>query len=283
MIDWQSVCRSTVWRVMSKRAALIGVIGIAAAVAATRFAIEPTAKLSRNDRPAEPQWALTDSFGDGTPDFLRLHSAADRDAFRRWFTFLAEMHFFRSPQRLPREVNDCGALLRFAYREALKRHDGAWASELGLDIVPGVPAVSSYNYPHTPLRAALFRVRAGRFTAADIGNGAFAEFADAETLMQRNTWLVSRDLTEARAGDLLFYRQLEQRMPFHAMIYLGPSQFEPGPEPYIVYHTGPSDGDPGEIRRPSAEELKRHPKPQWRPLAGNPYFLGVYRWNILVD
>jgi uncharacterized protein YfaT (DUF1175 family) len=72
-------------------------------------------------------------------------------------------------------------------------------------------------------------------------------------------------------------------MPFHAMVYLGPSQFEPGPQRYIVYHTGPDGKDPGEIRRPSTAELMRHPKPQWRPVSGNPYFLGVYRWNILVD
>jgi uncharacterized protein YfaT (DUF1175 family) len=267
---------------MSKRAAMIGVIGIAAAVAATRFVLEPTERARREPR-EKSHWAMSDSFSDGTPDFLRLHSAADRDAFRRWFAFLAEMHFFRAPERLPREVSDCAALLRFAYREALKRHDGAWASELGLDIVPGVPAVSRYNYPHTPLRAALFRIRPGQFSPGDVDNGAFAEFADAETLMQRNTWLVSRDLREARPGDLLFYRQLEQRMPFHAMIYLGSSQFEPGPQRYIVYHTGPDGNDPGEIRRPAAGELMRHPKPQWRPLDGNPYFLGVYRWNILVD
>jgi len=25
----------------------------------------------------------------------------------------------------------------------------------------------------------------------------------------------------------------------------------------------------------------RHPSPRWRPQAGNPNFLGVYRWNIL--
>ena len=64
---------------------------------------------------------------------------------------------------------------------------------------------------------------------------------------------------------------------------LGRSHFEPPDADYIVYHTGPDGRHPGEIRRPAVPELMRHPKPQWRPVAGNPYFLGVYRWNILAD
>ena len=31
-----------------------------------------------------------DTYGDGTPDFLRLHTAQDRQAFRTWFTGIAE-------------------------------------------------------------------------------------------------------------------------------------------------------------------------------------------------
>jgi uncharacterized protein YfaT (DUF1175 family) len=29
------------------------------------------------------------------------------------------------------------------------------------------------------------------------------------------------------------------------------------------------------------EDLLRFPEPEWRPLAENPNFLGVFRWNIL--
>jgi uncharacterized protein YfaT (DUF1175 family) len=191
---------------MRKRWIILGIAGIAAAVGAARFAagdLEDRRTGSARP-PARRDWAMTDTFRDGTPDFLRLTASADREAFRSWFTFLAEMHFFRDPERLPRDVNDCAALLRFAYREALKRHDGAWATDLELDIVPGTPAVSSYNYPFTPLKASLFRVRDGSFAPNDLSDGAFAEFADAETLMRRNTWLVSRELGEARPGDLLF-------------------------------------------------------------------------------
>ncbi|MBI1786814.1 MAG: DUF1175 family protein [Acidobacteria bacterium] len=220
-----------------------------------------------------------DRYHDGTPDFLRLDSAQDRRVFQTWFTFLAESQYFRQPGRLPGEINDCGALIRFAYREALREHDGAWASSLDLDAVPGEGSVRKYNYPRTPLGASLFRVAVGPFRPP--GHEAFAQFADARTLYQANTHLVTRDIRRARRGDLLFYRQIEQNLPFHAMIYLGPSQLESGGGVYAVYHTGPIGKSPGEIRRPSIAELLGHPSPRWRPTVGNRNFLGIYRWNIL--
>ena len=69
---------------------------------------------------------VSDSVGDGTPDFLRLHDPADRAAFRRWFTLLAEAQYYRNHSSLG-EIDDCAALLRYAYREALRQHDSAWA------------------------------------------------------------------------------------------------------------------------------------------------------------
>src|ERR1019366_4208075 len=38
---------------------------------------------------------VSDTMGDGTPVFLLLHDPADRIAFRRWFTLLAEVQYFR--------------------------------------------------------------------------------------------------------------------------------------------------------------------------------------------
>jgi len=228
----------------------------------------------------DPSPAMTDRAGDGTPDFLRLDSPADRRAFRTSFTFLAELQYQRDPSRLPREINDCAALLRYSYRESLQKHDGDWASGLRLEALPPGPSVAKYNYPGTPLGAGLFRIRPGAFEPSDVGSGAFAQFADASTLQRLNTHFISRDVRRALPGDLMFFRQLEQNQPFHAMIFLGESHFEPG-GPWIVYHTGKIDGHAGEMRRPSLEELLRHPSPRWRPLPGNMNFLGVYRWNIL--
>ena len=114
-------------------------------------------------------------------------------------------------------------------------------------------------------------------------DGTFAQFADAKTLRQFNTHFVSRDLRYAEPGDLLFYRQESGEFPFHSMIYLGRSSIRDDGENYLLYHTGPHShgADPGEIRRPSVADLMQHPDPRWRPITGNPMFLGLYRWNIL--
>ena len=223
---------------------------------------------------------LSDSYGDGTPDFLRLSDDTDVDSFRRWFTFLAESQYFLQP-RIPAEVHDCASLLSFAYREALRRHDGAWAAALSLPRLPAIPEIKQYNYPHTPLGASLFRTRPGPFTSGDLQGGAFAEFADADSLRRFNTYFVSRRIQDARTGDLLFFRQDSQNSPFHAMILLERSALDGTAEPLLVYDTGAIAGGPGEIRRPTLQELLRYPDARWRPLPENRAFLGVYRWNIL--
>src|SRR5271165_66746 len=222
----------------------------------------------------------TDTLVDGTPDFLRLHDPADRAAFRRWFTLLAEAQYYRG-KSLPAEIDDCAALLRFAYREALREHNAAWAHATALPIAASAIDVRQYQYPHTPLEASLFRVRGGSFAATDLDDGAFAQFADAETLWRYNTFFMGRDISRARPGDLLFFRQEGQKMPFHAMIFLGRSQIECGNERFVIYHTGPIGKSSGEIRRWSVAELVNYPEARWRPIPSNPAFLGVYRWNIL--
>jgi hypothetical protein len=67
-----------------------------------------------------------DRFGDGTPNFLRLNDPADQAAFRRWFTLIAEYQAVRPKAEIPPEITDCASLLRFSYREALKRHNDSW-------------------------------------------------------------------------------------------------------------------------------------------------------------
>ncbi len=217
-----------------------------------------------------------DRFGDGTPDFLRLTDPADQAAFRRWFTLIADYQAIRPKAELPAEITDCASLLRYSYREALKRHNGAWFQATGIEVVALPGETRAWHYPDTPLGANLFRVRPGSFEAADVTNGAFAQFADAKTLVELNATLISRDVEKALPGDLLFYRQFGQSSPWHSMIVT-----EAGPQARVVYHTGPDHGTPGELRRVLLSELLDHPQPQWRPVAQNPNFLGVYRWNIL--
>ena len=77
-------------------------------------------------------------------------------------------------------------------------------------------------------------MRPGSFEAEDLTNGAFAQFADAKTLVERNAYLVSRDVREALPGDLLFYRQFGQSSPWHSMIVT--ARRARGPQ--VVYDTG---------------------------------------------
>jgi uncharacterized protein YfaT (DUF1175 family) len=192
---------------------------------------------------------------------LHLNSPSDREAFRRWFTFLAESQFYaRKPAP---EILDCAGLVRWSFREALTRHDSAWAAAINLPVLPALPSIGQ---PHLP-GINLFRTGA---TSA-------GQFADATVLRRYNTFFVARELDQARPGDLLFYRQYGRTMPAHVMIYIGASQVEPSPRKWIVYHTGPS----GEIRKVLVQDLMAHPAPEWRPDPGNSNFLGVWRWNLL--
>ena len=222
--------------------------------------------------------ASTDSFGDGIPDSLRLHSPEDRRAFRAWFAALAEHEADLPPGKLPPEIDDCAALLRFCYREALVRHDAAWFSTQSDPLgFASLPSVEQYRYPETPLGTNLFRVRPGAFQPGDERNGAFAQFADAQALLSLNTHFVTRDVRAALPGDLLFFRQLEQNSQWHSMIVAGPHS------EWLIYDTGPIGKQKGEMRRVAVDDLLHHPDARWRPLPDNTNFLGVYRWNILRD
>jgi uncharacterized protein YfaT (DUF1175 family) len=218
----------------------------------------------------------TDAYGDGTPDFMRLRDPVDQAAFRRWFTAIAEFEAVRPRAEVPAEIVDCAGLLRYAYREALKRHNEAWFAATGVEVAALPGEIRAWHYPETPLGAGLFRVRTGSFARTDATDGAFAQFADAKTLVERNTYRVSRDVRAAQAGDLLFYRQFGQSSPWHSMIV---TRTDSGAG--VVYDTGTDHGRAGELRRVAMDELLTHPEAAWRPVAANPNFLGVYRWNIL--
>ena len=234
--------------------------------------------------PAVLSWA--DSIGDGTPDFLRLDSAEDRQAFRGWFALIAEFQALRPSADVPSEISDCAALLRYSYRNTLRAHDQAWLEETGIEPESAPPAIQKYRYPFTPLGADLLRIRPGLAGPGELHSTDFAEFADAKTLKDLNTFFVSRDVRDAQAGDIFFYRQLEQDEPFHSMIYVGDSPWLADPSgawtaPVIVYHTGEPGSAGKGMRHITLAELLRYPSPRWRPVAGNPNFLGVYRWDIL--
>jgi uncharacterized protein YfaT (DUF1175 family) len=195
-------------------------------------------------------------------------AAADRAAFVRWFVLVADAQF----ERPAAEVTDCAALVRFAFREALRPHSPEWARRTGLTFVPRYPDVRSGPAPG-PQGWPLFRVSAG-------ATPRYAEFADARTLVRHNMRALGRDAAAARPGDVLYFHRRGAAQPDHLMVMVGSSPFDSGDD-WVVYHTGPDGQSPGEVRKVRLRDLQRHPSPVWRPLAGNAAFVGVFRWSLL--
>lgn len=224
-----------------------------------------------------------DSDLDGIPDLVELNSFSDRENFRRWFTFIAEMQFYEMSNAWNVEQRDCAGLVRFAWREALRRHDRAWLARMGGSYTPVAPDVKAYDLDHGPFGEKLFRVDSATYEPIDLKQGKFSEFADARTLKSFNVEFITRDRDHAEPGDLLFfYQPWVQKFPYHVMIFLGGQQVgEPDGTDWVVYHTGPSTSDDGVVKKVRLSVLDHHPNKRWRPVETNPNFLGFYRLKIL--
>jgi uncharacterized protein YfaT (DUF1175 family) len=202
---------------------------------------------------------------------VRLADDTDRAAFRAWFVLLAEAQF----ERPAAEVTDCAALVRYAMREALRAHTPEWVRTVGLPFAPQFPEVRSAPRG-TSDGLPLFQVGPPHAPR-------YAEFADARTIVSRNTISLGRDAGRARPGDLLYFRQPGQRQPDHLMVVVGQSAFETEGTDWVVYHTGPTETDRGEIRKVRLATLRLHPSPRWRPVLENPSFVGLFRLAALVN
>ncbi|MDB5034629.1 MAG: hypothetical protein JWQ98_1870 [Chlorobi bacterium] len=256
--------------------------------------------------PIEAKLFLTASLADGNhngyPDLLDLSSESDRTAFRRWFTTIALAQRTHLDDRW--QDRDCAGLLRYCYREALKRHDNTWLRSRQWLVTSSIPDVRKYNYPDVPVVGTRVFNAGGRESResdnavkkvsgdprevasrepsdrpawhpphASLAN--FSEFAEAARLKDNSLAFLSRDPDAALPGDVMIYlNDTESQWPYHTMIYLGNGM--------TVYHTGPDGKKPGIVKRLTLAELAAHPNPRWHPVPSNPYFLGFYRWRILM-
>jgi len=230
-----------------------------------------------------PHSISVDSDNDGIPDSAELQSYMDRENFRRWFTVIAENQFYHLSEQWNAEQRDCAGLARFAWREALRRHDRAWLQKMGPSYTPVAPDVTRYTLEEGPLGEKLFRTAFGSYKDGELANGTFSEFADARTLKSFNTKFISRDRHQAEPGDLLFfYQPWVQKFPFHVMIFLGSANVgDNQANDWVVYHTGSSPTDEGAVKKVELSVLDHHPNKRWRPVESNPNFLGFYRLKIL--
>ncbi len=213
----------------------------------------------------------TDSNGDGFPDVVKLQGENDRIAFRKRFVDVALAQLERKSPSW--RDHDCSGLVRFAYREALKKPDAEWFQQIDAPITQTVQ-VAAYRYPRVPLLGdRLFRIRPGSFNYKRVEED-FSVFASAFYLLSYNVVPLEQGEREAKPGDLLFfYHPHTADLPYHVMIYTGAGK--------VVYHTGPTEEGEGGLSRTSLRDLARHPDPRWRPVAGNRAFLGFFRWKIL--
>jgi uncharacterized protein len=226
---------------------------------------------------------LVDSDNDGIPDAAELRTFQDRESFRRWFTAIAELQFYQLSEQWNVDQRDCAGLVRFAMREALRRHDRPWFQKMGPSYETVAPDVAGFDLDHNPLGEKIFRTDFGSFHESDLRNGRFSEFADGRALKNFNAAFVSRDRREAQPGDLLFYYQpWVQKFPYHVMIFLGGPRVVPnGAQDWVVYHTGSSPTDQGTVKKVELSVLDHHPDPRWRPVESNRNFLGFYRLKIV--
>jgi uncharacterized protein len=241
-----------------------------------------------------PVVAWGDGDRDGIPDGAELVSANDRQNLRRWMAGIAEWQYYQLSESWNERQRDCAGLVRFALREALRRHDRAWYQSMNRGLPPGgeyevfAPDVARFTLDRHPLGERLFRVSAGTFEFGDQSAGRFSEFADARSLRSYNTVFLDRQAERAQPGDLLFFHQpWVQRYPYHVMVFLGRARRDAeGADDWVVYHTGDgSPGRPGEdsgaMKKVRLAMLRRHPDARWHPVAANRHFLGFHRLKML--
>ncbi|MDZ7268081.1 MAG: DUF1175 domain-containing protein [candidate division KSB1 bacterium] len=226
---------------------------------------------------------MLDRDADGFPDAAELPDEQDRLNFRRWFVTLAESQLYKEDPAWRQDDHDCAGLLRYAYREALKRHDTNWLRRKPFLREAAIADVRRFQYPNVPLLATrIFRTAPGSFQPADLQDTTFAVTATASKLRSYNTVFLGKTLEQLLPGDLLFYLNPgDVHMPQHAMIFAGAWQRPPSWDDGVIYHTGPRDDHPGALKLVRLADLRQHPEERWHPVPENPYFLGFYRWKIL--
>ena len=208
---------------------------------------------------------LSDLDGDGFPDSAEFSTEEARSSFREWFVRIAESQRHRRSGRWQEKQRDCSGLIRFSYREALKRHDREWRQAIGYIADGNVSDHRPFFYPGIPvLGKKIFR------TGKSAGD--FGVFADARSLALFQTLSVGRRPEEALPGDLLFfYNPANETYPYHSMIVV--ENRESGV--IVLYHTGEGD----RIKRAPIGYLDA--SPIYRADPANPHFLGVRRFSIL--
>ncbi|MCM2277206.1 MAG: DUF1175 family protein [Oligoflexia bacterium] len=178
-------------------------------------------------------------------------------SFRSWFVRIVKEQLARGPT--PRwSQKDCAGLVRFGVYEALKPHDHKWLRANG---------ISNQEFPPEVNLASDQQVLLNSWKQVD--SKTRLPFAPAIGIIQENSQFVSKDLNQARPGDLLFFDQGEDQ---HLMIWTGT---------YVAYHTGSQSKKDSGLRAVSPGQLMNWKDTRWQPRSENPNFIGIYRLSFL--
>jgi uncharacterized protein YfaT (DUF1175 family) len=190
-----------------------------------------------------------------SPAIPTLTPAQSR-TFRAWMVRIVSAQLQSGPS-LRWQQHDCAGLVRFAVAEALRDHDEKWKHASGMAGQPVPPEVG--------LSPAQQSLRNG-WRLAD---SSVSAYAGALELIQGNTGFRGKDCNLAGTGDLLFFDQGDAQ---HLMIWMGS---------FIAYHTGTVTSTDNGLRAVTLRNLEQWPDTRWRPLAENPNFAGIFRFNFL--
>lgn len=178
-------------------------------------------------------------------------------AFRSWFIRIIKDQVSRGPS--PRWTQkDCSSLIRFAAYEALRKHDKKWMHASGTE------------YSNLPPEVALRPNQEIHINNWNLDEKSKkGSFVSALGIIQQNADFISKDINQAKAGDLLFFDQGEDQ---HLMVWMGS---------YVAYHTGSNNKNDSGLRSVEIKKIMNWKDSRWQPKMDNPNFIGVYRLAFL--
>ncbi|BBE31780.1 hypothetical protein OSSY52_19210 [Tepiditoga spiralis] len=210
-----------------------------------------------------------DNNNNNYPDILEL-DYKDSNNFRLWYSSIL-IAILKKDIKLPKNYQDCAGLVRFVYKETLKKHNNDWINQSNYK-GPIFNDIKKYNYPDIPyIKSKLFKIK------EELKTNNFSTYASARYIIEFNMNYVSKDIIFAKNGDILaFFHPEDTDFPYHLMIY-----FKNTKNKYVIYHTGPiNSNNKGEIRVVKINDLSLV-DPTWRVNKDNKYFLGIYKFKIL--
>jgi uncharacterized protein YfaT (DUF1175 family) len=201
--------------------------------------------------------ALTLGFFLPANSFAGSLDFAQSENFRSWMKRIIEEQLKKGPT--PRWTHkDCAGLVRFAVLESFRVHDQKWIKANGL---------INENLPPE------IKLLANQKDIGKIWNQTNGDekgyYVSALGLIQSNSTFISKDLNQARVGDMIFYDQGDAQ---HLMVWMGN---------YIAYHTGTVTKKDNGLRSVKINELMTWKDSRWQLRKENPNFIGIYRFSFL--